>query len=84
MDVDDQHSMSLTGREALLLGSGLKAYLQVFGAHRLEDAGASHPEDQWIEFAGHHQASLVADCEEAAAGPQARVEHSAEAREPNG
>lgn len=43
MDLDAQHSMLLTGRELLLLGAGLKAYLKDFDAHRLEDAAASHP-----------------------------------------
>ena len=83
MDLDVQHSMPLTGRELLLLGAGLKAYLKVFQAHRLEDAGASHTEDQWIELqttAGR----LLWRLEEAAAGPHARIEHSAEARDPNG
>jgi hypothetical protein len=83
MDLDDQHSMSLTGRELLVLGAGLKAYLQVFGAHRLEDAEASHPEDQWIELQDT-VGKLLWRLEEAAAGPQARIEHSAEARDPNG
>lgn len=75
--------MSLTGRELLVLRAGLKAYLKIFEAHRLEDAGVSHPEDQWIELQ-NTVGRLLWRLEEAAAGPQARIEHSAEARDPNG
>lgn len=50
MDPEDQHSMSLSGRELMLLGAGLKAYLNAFAAHRAEDAGVSHPEGQWVEL----------------------------------
>ena len=83
MNLDDRHSMSLTGRELLVLGAGLKAYLKVFETHRLEDAEASHPEDQWIELQ-NTVGRLLWRLEETAAGPQARINHSAEARDPNG
>lgn len=83
MDLDEQHSMSFTGRDLLLLGAGLKAYLKAFEAHRWEDAGASHPEDQWVELQ-NTVGRLLWRLEEAAAGPQVCIEHSAEARDLNG
>ena len=45
MDLDEQHSMSLTGRDLLLLGAGLKAYLKAFEAHRLEVLSAASGDD---------------------------------------
>ena len=83
MDLDDQHSVLLTGRELLLLGAGLKAYLKAFDAHQLQDAGASHPESQWTELQ-NTVGRLLWRLEEAAAGPRARIEHSPEARDPDG
>ena len=82
MESDDQHSMSLSGRELMLLGAGLKAYLNAFDAHRAEDAGATHPESQWVELQTQ-VGRLLWRLEEAGAGHKARVEHSPEAVNPN-
>lgn len=80
--MDDQHSMTLSGRELMMLRAGLKAYLNVFDAHRPEDAGATHPKDQWIELQ-NEVGRLIWRLEEAGAGPKARVEHSPEAVNPD-
>ncbi len=80
MDLDEQHLL-VSGRELMLLGAGLKAYLNVFDAHRLEDGGASHPDSQWTELQ-NTVGRLLWRLEAAAAGPHAQVEHSAEARDP--
>ena len=82
MHLDDQHSMSLSGRELMMLRAGLKAYMNYFDAHRAEDAGASHPESQWVELQ-KDVGRLLWRLEEAGAGPQALVEHSPEAIDPD-
>lgn len=83
MESHDQHSMELTRRDLMLLQAGLKAYLSAFGAHRAEDAGASHPEGQWIELQDQ-VGRLLWRLEETGAGPGALVEHSLEAVNPEG
>ena len=82
MDLDRQHSVSLSGRELMLLGAGLKAYLNVFNAHRAQDAGASHPEGQWAELQ-NDVGRLLWRLEEAGADTKALVEHSPEAIDPD-
>lgn len=82
MDLDRQHSVPLSGRELMLLRAGLKAYLIVFDAHTAQDSGASHPEGQRAELQ-NDVGRLLWRLEEAGAGPQALVEHSPEAIDPD-
>lgn len=42
--------LPLTLHESMLLLAGLDAYLHGFQAHRQEDGGASHREDEWQEL----------------------------------
>lgn len=74
--------MSLSGRELMLLGAGLKAYLNVFDAHRAQDTGASHAEGQWAELQ-NDVGRLLWRLEKAGAGSQSLVEHSPEAIDPD-
>lgn len=82
MDLDDQRSMVLTRRDLMLIQAGLKAYLSAFEAHRAEDAGASHPEDQWIALQDQ-VGQLLWRLEETGAGAGALVQHSPEAVNPD-
>jgi len=72
--------MSLSNRELMMLSAGLKAYLQIFAAHRAEDGGASHSEDELIAVA-NDVGRLLWRLEATMAG-QAAVEHSPEAVDP--
>lgn len=81
MRPDDQHSISLTGRDIMLLSAGLKAYLQAFDAHRSEPAGASHTQMEWAALQ-NDVGRLLWRLEETAAGLEAKVEHSPEAVDP--
>jgi len=82
MELDDQHRISLSNRELMMLGAGLKAYLSVFAAHRAEDAGTTHPESEWEELR-NQVGRLIWRLEEVGAGPRSRVEHSPEAVNPD-
>ena len=82
MDLDDRHTISLSSRELLLLRAGLKAYLSVFAAHRSEDAGATHPDSEWLDLR-NQCGRLIWRLEEAGTDPTSRAEHSAEAVDPN-
>lgn len=81
MRLEDQHSLSLSQRELMMLGAGLKAYLQAFAAHREEDCGASHSEDEWKAIE-KDVGRLLWRVEATMAG-QADVEHSPEAVDPD-
>ncbi len=48
MDGEEQHQIQLSGEDFTTLQIGLTAYLREFAAHRAEDGGASHPEEEWI------------------------------------
>ena len=82
MELDDQHTISLSNRELMLLGAGLKAYLSVFAAHRAEDPGATHPESEWEELR-NQVGRLICRFEEVGAGPRSLVEHTPDAVNPD-
>ncbi len=82
MELDDQHTISLSNRELMMLRAGLKAYLTVFEAHRAEDAGATHPESEWLALR-NHVGRLIWRLEELGAGDTSRVVHSREAVDPD-
>ena len=82
MELDDQHTISLSNQELMMLRAGLKAYLGAFAAHRAEDAGATHPESEGFELR-NQVGRLIWRLEEVGAGPRSRVEHSPEAVNPD-
>jgi len=82
MELDDQHTISLSNRELMMVGAGLKAYLTVFAAHRAEDAGATHPESEWLELQSQ-VGRLIWRLEEVGAGDRSLVVHSREAVDPD-
>ena len=69
MEPGDQHTVSLSGRELMLLTAGLKASLSVFAALGAEDAGAAHPDSEWFELRDQ-VGRLIWRLEEVGAGPR--------------
>jgi hypothetical protein len=45
---EEHHEILLSGSDITTLQIGLTAYLREFAAHRAEDGGASHPEEEWV------------------------------------
>jgi hypothetical protein len=43
----DQHEVTLSTHDIMMLGAGLTAYLREFAKHREQDGGESHPEHEW-------------------------------------
>jgi len=73
--------VDLAAEDLMLLRAGLRAYLDQFAAHGAEDAGASHPPQEWAALQ-RRLGNPIWTLEVAGAPPGARIVHSDEAVDP--